>query len=130
MKFIQKLIQNTKDGNLDFIWNYTDGSKKYTYKLMKDPLNGLNFSSDASDNLLIFPNGFGLECQRSDLDILINEINLAMERAVDSISNDYQVGEILQVQDTSNEDNIEPENENKEEEPIKRKSNKKNQIKA
>jgi hypothetical protein len=89
MRFIEKLIQDTKNGNLDFAWKYSDGSKTYTYSIPKDPMNGMSLDAKRASNTIIFSNGFGVNFNRKDLNILLDEIDISLERTVATIIHDY-----------------------------------------
>ena len=43
MRFIDKLIEETKSGELDFIWQ-SYGDNRFKYKADQHPLSDLNFS--------------------------------------------------------------------------------------
>ena len=87
MNFLNSLIEDTKKGDLDFIWKFTEPDK-YIFSLIKDPMNGLNFDL-SKESMIIFPNGFGLLCDKDQLSVLKNEIRLAIERAAIAIMNQY-----------------------------------------
>jgi hypothetical protein len=114
MKFLEKLIEDTKDGDLDFIWKFNEPDK-YTFFAPKDPMNGLNFDL-SKDNVIIFPNGFGLLCDKERLNVLKDEIRKAIQRGAISIMDQYVKYPISDV-------------ENKEEDSIEDTSNKNNNEK-
>jgi hypothetical protein len=87
MNFLNKLIEDTKKGDLDFIWKFNEPDK-YTFFAPKDPMNGMNFDL-SKEPIIIFPNGFGLLCNKDQLNVLKNEIRLAIERAAIKIMNQY-----------------------------------------
>jgi len=87
MNFLNKLIEDTKKGDLDFIWKFNEPDK-YTFFAPKDPMNGMNFDL-SKELIIIFPNGFGLLCNKDQLNVLKNEIRLAIERAAIKIMNQY-----------------------------------------
>lgn len=104
MKFLEKLIEDTKKGDLDFIWKFNEPDK-YTFFAPKDPMNGLNFDL-SKDTLIIFPNGFGLLCDKERLNVLKDEIRLAIQRGAISIMDQYIKYPISDVEDKE-ADNIE-----------------------
>jgi hypothetical protein len=110
MKFIDKLIEETQNKELDFVWQFTQGNK-FKYKADKHPLTDLTFSLDeivlkeitkdsgkvkvVPDNtkgLIVFPNGAGMEVDRSKLELLNKECINAIFRAMDVLANDYSNG--------------------------------------
>jgi len=98
MKFVQKLIDDTNNGDWDFKWKYSDGSQTYTFNQPKHYLSGLNFSLLANKKLLIFPNGYGLETNL--LENLKKAIDLSLERTVDESMRLYVEGkEMTQEQE-------------------------------
>ena len=46
MKFIDKLIEETQQGLLDYTWEYSEGGNKFKYSAEKHPLKDLTFSLD------------------------------------------------------------------------------------
>lgn len=104
MKFLDRLIDDTKKGDLDFIWKFNEPDK-YTFFAPKDPMNGLNFDL-SKDNVIIFPNGFGLLCDKNQLNILKAEIRQAIQRGAISIMDQYVKYSISDVEDKE-ADNIE-----------------------
>ncbi|WP_297419369.1 hypothetical protein [Clostridium sp.] len=89
MNFVEKLISDTKNKKLDYVWKYNDGAKTYSYNFApKDPMNGM-IIFQSKNNLIIFPNGFGLKCDRNQLDILVEEINKSLTRTVSDIIKNY-----------------------------------------
>ena len=44
MKFIDKLIEETQQGLLDYIWQYSESGDKFKYSAEKHPLKDLTFS--------------------------------------------------------------------------------------
>jgi len=98
MKFVQKLIDDTNNGDWDFKWKYSDGSQTYTFNQPKHYLSGLNFSLTANKKLLIFPNGYGLETTL--LENLKKAIDVSLERTVDESMRLYVEGkEMTQEQE-------------------------------
>lgn len=104
MKFLEKLIEDTKKGDLDFIWKFNEPDK-YTFFAPKNPMNGLNFDL-SKDTLIIFPNGFGLLCDKERLNVLKDEVRLAIQRGAISIMDQYIKYPISDVEDKE-ADNIE-----------------------
>jgi len=98
MKFVQKLIDDTDNGDWDFKWKYSDGSETYTFNQPKHYLSGLNFSLLANKKLLVFPNGYGLETNL--LENLKKAIDVSLERTVDESMRLYVEGkEMTQEQE-------------------------------
>jgi hypothetical protein len=104
MKFLEKLIEDTKKGDLDFIWKFSEPDK-YTFFMPKDPMNGLNFDL-SKDTVIIFPNGFGLLCDKKQLNVLKDEIRQAIQRGAISIMDQYVKYSVSDVEDEE-ADNIE-----------------------
>lgn len=102
-KFLQKLIENTNSGDLDFVWKYNDGSKSYTFIIPKHYLSGMNFSLEKDFGLLIFPNGFAIEYSKENINQLKDSINISLERTVETSIKMY-VGETSSDISTSNPD--------------------------
>jgi len=96
MKFIEKLIQETKNGQLDFVWKYSGSN--YVFSFPKHPMNGMNFvliyDKKSNIELMIFPNGGGIGFDKSSMHLLADEIDQAILRANDVIVNDYISGTI------------------------------------
>ena len=97
MNFIDKLIDDTKNGALDEVWHYSD-INKYKFVKKKHPLNGLNFAKASGQ--IIFPNGFGLNIDIPKQDELINAINTSITKSAYQIMKDYSSGSL----DTINDD--------------------------
>ena len=112
MKFIDKLIEETQQGTLDYVWDFY-GNDRFKYSAEKHPLKDLNFSlsdivtkekttdsgkkkmvTDKDKAVIIFPNGAGMEVDRSQLETLNYECTEAILRAMESISNRYANGTI------------------------------------
>ena len=93
MKFVQKLIQDTKDGKFDFSW-YFSNPDKYTFKQTKHPLSDMNFNLSDSKDSIIFPNGLSLQSTKEEMSILREEVVRAMNRAVDALIKDFVSGTI------------------------------------
>jgi hypothetical protein len=81
MNFVEKLIEDTYNGDWDFFWKYSDGSKTYTINKAKHYLSGLNFSFENDKKLIIFPNGYGLTTEL--LEELRDSVDNSLERTVD-----------------------------------------------
>ena len=88
MDFLEKLINDTKEGKLDYVWHY-NSSKTYTYKKAKDPLTGLSIDATQQSNTIIFPNGFAVAFNQNDLNILLEEIGKSLERTAKDMMNGY-----------------------------------------
>lgn len=63
MGFVQKLIEDTNNGDWDFYWKYNEGSDIYTLNKPKHYLSGLNFTTANKNKYIIFPNGAGLDSE-------------------------------------------------------------------
>ncbi len=111
MKFIDKLIEETKTGELDFIWQYSTQGNKFRYKADKHPLTDLSFSldevvtkeitkdsgkkeiiPDETRGMIVFPNGAGMVVDKNKLELLNQECVNAIFRAMDILANDYANG--------------------------------------
>jgi hypothetical protein len=134
MKFIDKLIEETQQGLLDFVWNFY-GDDRFKYSADKHPLKDLNFSlsdivtkeitkdsgkkktvPDETKGIIVFPNGAGLKVEREKLEILYYECTNAIFRAMELIANEYANGNTqaeLEAEAEAKED------ENKKEERVK-----------
>jgi hypothetical protein len=93
MNFVQKLIDDTNNGDWDFVWKYNDGSKTYTFNKTKHYLSGLNFSLENNNPLIIFPNGYGLKTDL--LSELESAVLQSLERTVDTSIEMYMSGKEL-----------------------------------
>jgi hypothetical protein len=112
IKFIDKLVQETKDGLLDYVWEFY-GNDRFKYNADKHPLKDLNFSlsdvvtkeeekpsgktkivPDNTKGLIVFPNGAGMEVDRQKLEILNSECTNAIIRAMESTASRYANGTI------------------------------------
>lgn len=111
MKFIEKLIEDTASGKLDFAWNFNEPDK-YTYKQQFDPLTNMHFSlsdvvmksysengknkskEDSTKGIIVFPNGASLEVDRLLLEKLSAECEKAVLRGMESLISSYLGGEI------------------------------------
>jgi hypothetical protein len=82
--FLDKLIEDTNNGDLDFVWKYNDGSKSYTFVLAKHYLSGMTFSLEKDSELLVFPDGFAVQYSKEDIIRLRDSINLSLERTVET----------------------------------------------
>ena len=123
MNFIQKLTQDTSSGMWDFIWKYSDGAKSFTFNKQKHYLSGLSFSMEKDNDLLVFPNGFGLNVGKEALTELKNVVILSLERTVkDSISTYLSGDDITQdgstESDDSENDSVAPTEDVKPEKPL------------
>lgn len=112
MKFIDKLIEETRAGELDFVWQFYNNDR-FKYKADKHPLSDLNFSindivtkeitkdsgkkkivPDESLGIIVFPNGAGLNVDRASLQVLNQECTSAVLRAMNVLAQDYASGTI------------------------------------
>jgi hypothetical protein len=93
MSFTQKLIDDTKKGDWNYYWKYSDGSGTYTLNKPKHYLSGLNFTTREKSKELIFPNGFALETEQ--LGELEEAVRKSLEDTVDEIVKLYLVGKEL-----------------------------------
>jgi len=97
MSFVQKLIDDTKNGDWDYCWKYSDGSGTYTLNKQKHYLSGLNFTTREKSKELIFPNGYALESEQ--LGDLESAVLFSLEATVDDSVKLYLAGkEITQEQ--------------------------------
>lgn len=72
MSFIQKLIDDTNNGDWDFYWKYNEGSDTFTLNKPKHYLAGLNFTTANKSKSVIFPNGSELFTDKlSDLETAV-----------------------------------------------------------
>jgi hypothetical protein len=112
IKFIDKLIDETQQGVLDYVWEYY-GDDRFKYVADKHPLKDLNFSlkdkvikphkkdngkiedkEDVDHAQIIFPNGASLEVDRSSLETLNTECKSAIIRAMENTACRYADGTI------------------------------------
>ena len=112
IKFIDKLIEETQQGILDYVWEFY-GNDRFKYVAEKHPLKDLNFSLsdtvqkeetkdsekkkmvvDKTKAVIIFPNGAGMEVDRSSLETLNFECTEAILRAMESTASRYANGTI------------------------------------
>lgn len=112
IKFIDKLIEETQQGILDYVWEFY-GNDRFKYVEDKHPLKDLNFSLsdtvekeetkdsgkkkmviDKTKAVIIFPNGAGMEVDRSSLETLNYECTEAILRAMESTASRYANGTI------------------------------------
>jgi hypothetical protein len=97
MSFVQKLIDDTRNGDWNYCWKYSDGSGTYTLNKQKHYLSGLNFTTREKSKELIFPNGFALESEQ--LGELESAVLFSLEATVDDSVELYLTGkEITQEQ--------------------------------
>jgi hypothetical protein len=100
MNFVQKLIDDTKNGMWNYDWKYNDGSKIYTFNKPKHFLGGLNFmaSIENKDKEIIFPNGVALETEQ--IKELEEAVIFSLEATVDDSMKRYIAGkEITQEEE-------------------------------
>ena len=112
MSFIDKLIEETQQGLLDYVWEFYSNSR-FKYNEEKHPLKDLNFSlsdivtkekikdsgkveivPDETKAEIVFPNGAGMIVDRPKLEILNDECTKAIFRAMDDIASRYANGTI------------------------------------
>ena len=126
MNFIQKLTQDTSSGMWDFIWKYSDGAKSFTFNKQKHYLSGLSFSMEKDNDLLVFPNGFGLNVGSEAIILLMASVIDSLERTVRDSVETYLSGEVV-TQDGSTEgedgedsknDSVAPTEDEKPEKPL------------
>jgi hypothetical protein len=97
MSFVQKLIDDTRNGDWNYCWKYSDGSGTYTLNKQKHYLSGLNFTTREKSKELIFPNGYALESEQ--LGELESAVLFSLEATVDDSVKLYLAGkEITQEQ--------------------------------
>lgn len=109
MNFLEKLISDTKNGGLDFVWKYTEGGDgSYTFVIPKHYLNGMKISTlDKKSGIVIFPNGYMWTYHREIINKLINVIEESMERTTNISANQYTSESVVapdptQAQETNN----------------------------
>lgn len=106
MNFIQKLTQDTLNGNWDFHWKYNDGSKIYTFNVPKHYLTGMNFSLEKDQDMIVLPNGYGLIYDKSAMKALRDAVDLSLENTADKSVEMYLAGETMtEEQQASEEEN-------------------------
>lgn len=66
MNFVQKLIDDTNNGDWDFFWKYNEGSDTFTLNKSKHYLSGLNFTTANKSKGIVFPNGSELFTEKLD----------------------------------------------------------------
>jgi len=82
MNFIQKLIQDTDNGDWDFMWKYNAGT--YTLNKPKHYLSGLNFTTREKKKFIVFPNGSELTAKPAKmLEELKNSVRESLIRTMD-----------------------------------------------
>jgi ribosomal protein L12E/L44/L45/RPP1/RPP2 len=112
IKFIDKLIEETQQGILDYVWEFTQGNK-FKYNEEKHPLKDLTFSLDdvvmkeitkesgktkivldETKGQIVFPNGAGMIVDKSKLEILNSLCHDAILRAMGNTASRYANGTI------------------------------------
>ena len=110
IKFIDKLIEETQQGILDYVWEYY-GNDRFKYVADKHPLKDLNFSLsdivtkekvkdsgkveivlDKTKGMIVFPNGAELDVDKQSLELLSQECHNAILRAMESTAYRYANG--------------------------------------
>jgi len=81
------------DGKWNFSWKYNDGSKTYTFNVLRHYLTGMNFSLEKDPTMLILPNGFGLIYDKESLLALKNAVDISLENTADECIEMYLSGE-------------------------------------
>jgi hypothetical protein len=119
MNFIQKLTQDTLNGDWNFSWKYNDGSKTYTFNVPKHYLTGMNFSLEKDPDMVILPNGYGLIYDKNALKTLKDAVDVSLEKTADESVKMYLVGETMTEEQQASED------ESKVEQPVEEKSKEK-----
>ena len=128
MKFIDKLIEETKSGQLDFIWQFYNNDR-FKYRADKHPLTDLNFSlsdivnkeittdsgkkksvPDNTKGEIIFPNGAGLIVDRKSLETLYQECVNAIFRAMTELATSYATGNIQKELEEAEKEKLKKEN--------------------
>jgi hypothetical protein len=104
MNFIQKLTEDTLNGDWDFRWKYNDGSKTYTFNVPKHYLTGMNFSIEKDADMIILPNGFGLIYSKESLIALKNAVDASLENTADKSTEMYLSNEGVTEEETSDEE--------------------------
>lgn len=102
MSFVQKLIDDTKNGMWNYDWKYNDGSKIYTFNKPKHFLSGLNFvaSIENKGKEIIFPNGVALETEQ--IKELEEAVIFSLEATVDDSMKRYIAGkEVTQEEEAA-----------------------------
>jgi len=127
MNFIQKLTQDTLNGDWDFKWKYNDGSKTYTFNVPKHYLTGMNFSLEKDPDMVILPNGYGLIYDKNALKALKDAVDVSLENTADKSIEMYLAGETMteEQQASKEEDEADQPVEEKPKEKILKKSEKK-----
>ena len=92
MNFVQKLIDDTNNGDWDFYWKYNEGSNTFSLNKPKHYLTGLNFTTTDKNKTIIFPNGSGLDTEQ------LSELETAVRSSLLSTMNQsikmYLAGEV------------------------------------
>jgi len=104
MNFIQKLTQDTLNGDWDFKWKYNDGSKTYTFNVPKHYLTGMNFSLEKDPDMVILPNGYGLIYDKNALKALKDAVDVSLENTADKSVEMYLAGETMTEEQQANEE--------------------------
>lgn len=106
MNFIDKLISDTLNGDWNYSWIWSND--KYTFKVAKHPMSGLNFQIEyggkkgalSEKQLLIFPNGYGVEYP-SDIILKLKEaIDLSLENTVVDTQKNYINPPVVEDEET------------------------------
>ncbi len=95
MNFIDKLISDTLNGDWDYAWIWSND--KYTFKVAKHPMSGMNFQIEyggkknevLDEQVLVFPNGFGNSFSKDKMLELQEAITVSLERTVVDSKKNY-----------------------------------------
>ncbi len=109
MNFIDKLISDTLNGDWDYSWIWSND--KYTFKVAKHPMSGMNFQIEyggkknevLDEQVLVFPNGFGNSFPKDKMLELQDAITVSLERTVVDSKKNYLNPPIVEEDTTSTE---------------------------
>lgn len=107
MNFIQKLTEDTLNGEWDFGWKYTDSTKTYAFNVTKHYLTGMNFSLEKDPEMLILPNGYGLIYNKEAMVALRDAVDVSLESTADQSIEKYLSGEGVVEEETSDGESVE-----------------------
>jgi hypothetical protein len=93
MNFVQKLIDDTNNGDWDFFWKYNEGSDTFTLNKPKHYLSGLNFTTSNKIKSIVFPNGS--ELFTTKLDELEGAVRASLLSTMNQSMNMYLAGKEL-----------------------------------
>jgi hypothetical protein len=118
MNFIQKLTEDTLNGEWDFGWKYTDSTKTYAFNVTKHYLTGMNFSLEKDPEMLILPNGYGLIYNKEAMVALRDAVDVSLESTADQSIEAYLSGEGVSEEESVDGESVEDGNS---EQPIEEK---------